>query len=384
MLYAKILRVWSIGVYGLLCLGIAVCPNEGRTQTESVKSAEVHSDGQVTFRLHAPEAQNVQVHWDSATESMKQGENGLWSVTVGPLQPDFYVYRFYVDGEGKTDPENSRVVINGRTSWSVLEVFGDQPLPQENRDVPHGTVHEQEMYSRILDDTRRFYVYTPPGYAALPDQKYPVLYLFHGGGQSEESWLQLGRANLILDNLIAASKVPPMLLVIPMVYGRRNPLIRPRTFDARAEVAHALEEFPGYMMDELRPFIAKHYRIDENRESQAIAGLSNGASHSRTIFMHHLDKFAYVGIWSGGGKQPSLDRDMEYLRANAGLLQRYPPKLVHVGRGKLETYNQEQMLTRIQSVFDVVFYAGVSGHDFRSWRSLLVDFATRLFRDEKK
>jgi len=184
-------------------------------------SAEVKTDRTVTFRLRAPEATDVKVGGDftQGAQAMTKGEDGVWSVTLGPLNPAIYSYTFRVNGVGVLDPVNPMIQLGERGSSSMFHVKGDAPAPYDWQNVPHGTVHENYYYSKSLDVARRMDVYTPPGYETGRGT-YPVLYLLHGSGDTEAGWTTIGRANLILDNLIAAGKAKPMIVVMPAGHTR--------------------------------------------------------------------------------------------------------------------------------------------------------------------
>lgn len=181
-----------------------------------VTSPEVMPDRRVTFRLHAPRAQAVPVsgEWGGGPREMTKGEEGVWSVTVGPLDPDLYGYSFSVDGFQTLDPANSRVKPMRSPRTSILEVPGSPPRLHEFQEVPHGVVRIHAYRSRSLDRTRGLVVYTPPEYDRNTRTRYPVLYLLHGPGDNEATWTVLGRAHLILDNLLAQGKARPMLIVM--------------------------------------------------------------------------------------------------------------------------------------------------------------------------
>ena len=191
----------------------------GRGGPPAINSCEVRADRTVTFRLRAPEATDVKIGGDfvQGTQAMQKAEDGVWSVTLGPLKPAIYSYTFRLNGVSVIDPVNPMLQIGERSASSMFEVPGETPSSWDMQAVPHGTVHENWYQSKSLNAWRRMDVYTPPGYET-GKATYPVLYLLHGSGDTEAGWVVIGRANLILDNLIAAGKAKPMIVVMP--YGR--------------------------------------------------------------------------------------------------------------------------------------------------------------------
>jgi enterochelin esterase family protein len=192
-----------------------------------IKYCEVAPDRTVTFRLRAPDATDVKVFGDfvQGAPDMKKGEDGVWSVTVGPIAPAIYTYNFRVNGVKVLDPLNPAIKLGEGGSESIFEVHGEQPAPYDMQAVPHGTVHENWYLSKTLDVWRRIDVYTPPGYETSKNT-YPVMYLLHGSGDTENGWVKIGRANFIFDNLIAAGKAKPMIVVMPYRLRRSRPIRR--------------------------------------------------------------------------------------------------------------------------------------------------------------
>ena len=265
-------------------------------QAAEVKSPEIHPDGRVTFRLHAPKAKCVAVGGDFSKGKplpMKRGTDGVWSRTAGPFAPDLYVYGFKVDAAGPMpDPANPAQFKRRGMTLSFLDVPGKKPRFFDARKVPHGQMHRHQYRSAILKQQRNLVVYTPPGYRD-GDKKFPVLYLLQGGGDTEEAWVQAGRIQPILENLFAENKARPMIVVMPDARGKSpfvgkgNALDRTKNFD----------EFESSMLRETLPFIQKNYRSNNRR---AIAGFSVGAALARRIGLRHLDQFQWVALMCGG------------------------------------------------------------------------------------
>ena len=269
-------------------------------------SPEVQPDGHVTFRLHAPNAAKVEVSVEGQGPGtpMQKDEQGIWSATVGPLQPDIYGYSLTADGVGLIDPSNQLMKPNLLNTQSAVHVPGppSASLPWEVADVPHGQIHHHFYRSKIVGDDRDFYVYTPPGYNAAAKQDYPVLYLLHGFSDSANGWSAVGQANVILDNLIAQGKAKPMIVVMPLGYGDMEVITRGWGSWSDKQLAwRNLSRFTDVLLGEVVPQIEGSYKVKKDRESRAVAGLSMGGAESLLTGLNHLDKFAWVGAFSSGG-----------------------------------------------------------------------------------
>lgn len=264
----------------------------------AVPSPEVSPDGRVTLRLAAPNAKLVFV-WGFANPlavrqslPMQKDDQGVWSVTTGVLAPNIYVYSFIVDGVRVNDLANpdihtafgnageSQVLVPGPNTWT--------PHP----DVPRGALTRHFYHSDVAGDDREFWVYTPAGYDPLRKQPYPVLYLLGGLGDRADSWIAAGPANTILDNLIAEGKAVPMLVVMPLGYGNSG---GPR----EARRPDMLPAFSQTLLDEVMPRVEKLYNVTRDPDQRAIAGLSMGGAESIYVGLSHLDKFAWIGSFSG-------------------------------------------------------------------------------------
>jgi enterochelin esterase family protein len=282
-----------------------------------IVSPEVQSDGHVTFRFRSPNAAKVELSVEGKAENtpMQKDEQGVWSVIVGPLEPDFYGYAFVQDGVSLIDPSNSLMKPNLLDQESEVHVPGPSSLPWELNNVPHGEIHHHFFHSTIADDDRDFYVYTPPNYDPRGKTEYPVLYLLHGYSDDASGWTAVGRANVILDNLIAQGKAKPMIIVMPLGYGDME-VIRLGSFNrSKDAMRRNLSRFTDILLGEVVPQVEASYRVKKDRESRAIAGLSMGGAESLLTGLNHLDQFAWVGAFSSGGLDlrdfstefPSLD-----------------------------------------------------------------------------
>ena len=282
--------------------GQAPAPPQTPPQGPPVKMGpEVHSDGTVTFRYRAPNAKEVFLSREGAAKlAMEPGEKGVWSVTTGVLEPDYYGYTFTVDGVATVDAANPLMKPNLLSLSSMVHVPGPAAtFPWEMADVPHGEVQRHFYHSSVIGDNRDFYVYTPPGYDPAAKKLYPVLYLLHGFSDDASGWTAVGRANIILDNLIAQGKAKPMLIVMTLGYGvpeivtggLRDPSMRDKNY----------ERYRDALFTEVIPKVEASYRVDKNRKARAIAGLSMGGAESLYVGLNAIDKFAYVGAFSAGG-----------------------------------------------------------------------------------
>ena len=269
----------------------------------SVKSPEVQSDGRVTFRFRAPNAQKVEVSIEGQREHvpMQKDGQGVWSVTVGPLPPDIYGYSIVSDGVDLIDPSNQMMKPNLLSTDSAVHI-PDPSLSWEISDVPHGEIHHHFYHSKVNGLDSDFYVYTPPAYDPSANVQYPVFYLLHGFSDAANGWSEVGRANYILDNLIAQGKAKPMIVVMPLGYGDFEVIRRGwNSWDDKDLALRNLSKFTDLLLTEVMPQVEKSYRTKNDRESRAIAGLSMGGAESLRTGLNHLDQFAWIGAFSSGG-----------------------------------------------------------------------------------
>ncbi len=259
-----------------------------------LESPIIHPDRTITFQIRAREAQKVELSGQflKANAPMQRDETGLWSVTLGPVEPNLYPYSFVVDGVAVADPANLDLFPNERFKASLVDIPGDTPALHAVRDVPHGDLTYSFYGSKKLKSTRPYVVYTPPGYHA-GTAKYPVFYLVSGTTDTEETWFRAGRVNVILDNLIAEGKAVPMIVVMPygnMMMGMPNP--------ATPEVAPAYQAFCDELLAEIMPRIESTYRVLTGPEHRAIAGFSRGGGQSLFTALSHPDKFGWLASYS--------------------------------------------------------------------------------------
>jgi len=273
--------------------GPAAGPAAGRGGNAPIVSPEVAADGKVTFRLRAPNAKDVHVAVGRQNLPMTKNDQGVWTATSDAMTPDYYTYSFNEDGVTMNDPSNREMQTSYGSASSMLVVPGPQAwFPQPG--VSRGAIARFTFHSTVANDDRDFFVYTPANYDAHRAQAYPVLYLLHGLGDDAARWVNSGGANNILDNLIAQGKALPMVMVTTLGYGMA---------DGPAGVTgHNGETITNYtkvLLDEVMPRVEKGYNVSTNREQRAIAGLSMGGAETMYAGLNHLDKFAWMGSFSG-------------------------------------------------------------------------------------
>jgi enterochelin esterase-like enzyme len=274
----------------------------------AVRSPEVHPDRTVTFRLRAPQAALVELTGEvlrgKRSEPMTKGSDGVWSVTIGPLPPEIWIYNFRIQGVDLPDPSNINLMPRAAGTAAVsslVEVPGDRPMFYDPRPVPHGEVRMVLYESKTMDVDRYVWVYTPPGYDKS-SAKYPVYYLLHGNGETQSGWVMNGRANIILDNLIADGKAQPMIVVMPHGHPVQSASVGPYQ-----EVPPVAEQglrnyklFTNDLLEQIIPTVEKNYRVYTDADHRAIGGLSMGAMQSVAIGLSHPQMFHYVLAYSGG------------------------------------------------------------------------------------
>ena len=368
----------------------AAPPPRGRgPQGPQVISPEVSADRRVTFRILAPKAQAVRlsggdIPGNGRGAEMTKDTNDVWQVTLGPIGPGAYRYNYNVDGVPVIDPRNPATSESNNNVWSLVNVPGADFM--DTREVPHGAVSAVTYYSTALKRFRRMHVYTPPGYESGKG-KFPVFYLLHGAGDCDESWSSVGRAGFILDNLIAEDKAKPMVVVMPA--GHTGPF---RTGGPRP----AVDEFSQDLLNDIMRLVEKNYRVYTNRRNRAIAGLSMGGGQTLTIGIPHLDKFAYLGVFSAGvfgitgGERggatnapagPAFEEQHRASLDDAKLKKGL--KLFWFATGKedflVETSRATVAMFKKHG-FDVVYKETEGAHTWINWREYLHEFAPQLFQ----
>ncbi len=384
----------AISALSLLAL-LAASPTPVRAQGGQppvlFASTEISAERKLTFRVFAPKATEVRLNGGDIpgmtreNSVMTKNEQGIWEVTVGPVPGGAYRYTFNVDGVLVLDPKNSATSESNGNSWSLLVVPGADLM--DTKSVPHGAVAAVTYQSSALGKARRMHVYTPPGYEKSTAD-YPVFYLLHGSGDSDDAWSSVGRAGFILDNLIATGKAKPMIVVMPAGHTRLP------SQQAGGPPRPTVDEFVEDFNKDLRPYIEKTYRVKNDRASRAIAGLSMGGGQTLNIAVPNLKDYGYIGVYSAGlfgivprNGQPARTGPFPWEEQNKAILDdaglKKDLKLFWMGIGKddflLTTHNASVELLKKHG-FNVVDHQTAGGHTWLVWRDYLIEFAPKLFQ----
>lgn len=372
----------------LFCLTIAALQGAAQpprgTRGPQVVSPEVKSDRTVVFRLLAPKAQAVTLAAGdipgarSQSRALKKGENDVWEVSIGPIPPGTYRYVFNVDGVEVVDPRNPMISESNTRVWSVVHVPGAAFM--DPADVPHGSVSRVYYHSKSLGRLRRMHVYTPPGYETSTE-KYPVFYLLHGAGDCDDSWTSVGRANFILDNLIAAGQARPMIVVMPA--GHTGPFSFGAPPPSGSSNPFANARFEDDLINDVIPYIESHYRVLPGGANRAIAGLSMGGAQTLNTAFRRPRDFAYVGVYSSAilfGRPDEWEtQHKEGLESDA----KKNWKLFWFATGKedfLLNRTRDSVELFKKHGFHPVYKETEGGHTWIVWRQYLHEFAPQLFR----
>lgn len=378
----------------LSVIGAGVAAAQPPAPQPQITSPEVHEDRRVTLRIHAPKATEVTLRGDwmegPGTVALTKGDSGAWAATVGPLPADFYSYSLYVDGVRTLDPRNASIKQGVTSVENMMFVPGPEAAYQSLAPVPHGEIRQVWYPSSTLGGERRMHVYTPPGYDD-GTTRYPVFYLLHGGGDDDSGWSTIGRAGFILDNLIAAGKARPMIVVMP-----NGSLPRPTNLPATtpgqppppeviAAMASLQDRFVSELTSQVIPAVEKRFRVLTDPASRAIAGLSMGGGQTQRVIGTHPDKFAYVAVWSAGVNPATLP---DFETRNASFL-----KGAATVNGSVKVYNitvgdKDFALPGSKALSGVLEKHGIKhnltitggGHTWLNWRPYLRDYAQQLFK----
>jgi Enterochelin esterase and related enzymes len=348
-----------------------------------LNSPEVHDDRRVTFRVKAPDAQTVELNgavlvavgrdWGQ-TLPFTKGEDGVWTLTIGPLRPDMYAYLIRIDGVQVADPNNTQAAFTGMPPYSQLIVHGDGPAYYDARNVPHGAITRHIYHSDVTEGERDLYVYTPPGYDR--SKTYPVLYLVGGSGELPHNWIYDGRVNFIMDNLLAEKKAEPMVVVIPnnQVVHRNHPKHVELTF----------EKFEAELRQHIIPLVEREYSVRRDPKGRALSGLSMGGRHTMFVGFNSLDLFANFGVLSAGDNDteksfgtflntPDVNDKIDYLFVGLGSVEAQ-------GRFGERSENLRQALEK-HGIEHEYYAGGYGAHDWATWRHLLHErFLPNLWR----
>jgi enterochelin esterase-like enzyme len=382
----------------------------GGPQGPQVVSPQVNADRTVTVRVLSPKATGITVTGEilngSQPKPMTKGEDGIWTATLGPLPPDVYTYAYDIDGVNTTDPRNPWVkLVSGTGLASQVEVPGDGPQYYDSKPVPHGLVQIMTYESKATGATRQAYVYTPPDYNRATT-KYPVFYLLHGGGDLDPGWVMTGRANIIMDNVIAERKAVPMIVVMPLARGGgslglgpagMSPGIaaagnvvpgarggRPGGGSAPPPGPAVMQPFAQDFVGDLLPAVEKTFRVSTRPEDRGIGGLSAGAAATINTAFSRPDLFRYVVIMSGGGGQNIEAAYPKFFGNSAAAAKQM--KLIWLAAG-----DGDFALNGTKALDEALTEAGIKHsfkitegrHEWRLWRPHLYEFAQLLFKDGK-
>jgi len=354
----------------------------------------IDSTGRVQIRIKAPDANKVKLNfWSGPKVDMEKQADGFWTITTTPLVPGLHYYVINVDGVDASDP-GSRAFFGGSRYVSAVEIPEPGSTYYSIQSVPQGQVRDVWYDSKVTGSWRHAMVYLPPDYETNSKKRYPVLYLQHGGGEDETGWIRQGRANFILDNLIAAGEAKPMIIVMAYGYARRAGLPPPNPTPGSPQAAQAFEEMAQTFEDDvtqaLIPFVDKTFRTLADRDNRGMAGLSMGGFQTFRITTKHLDLFSHIGGFRGIGgmlddRKWDLKTDFNGIFADPAAFK----KKVHLLYFGVGTAEPERFGTRIRSLHTTLTEAGVdhvyyespgTDHEWQTWRRNLKDFASRAFK----
>ncbi len=381
--------VWLAATLLALVVGAPASPAQERP---GFRSPEISTDHRVTYRITAPNATQVLLNGPpgpapptGSTAStgnpgnwlmpMQKGADGIWSLTVGPLAPDIYRYNFVIDGVRALDLTNPYISSGGSQPWSHYEVPGDPPPIHSRRNVPHGSVQLRAYDVSGMNKVHTLQIYTPPEYDRFPNRKFPVLYMFDGGGDAEDGWVRLGRVPEIEENLLAEHKAVPMIVVMAFSDD-----------DGDATRPEAIQHFTNEFFNDIVPLVEKTYRVKTDREHRAIGGRANGATQAVTLALRNMDKFAWLVSFSAGAPISSPTFDMHkfmpgFLEDVAGVNRKMRLLFFSVGDKDTRYPSQvklDQVLT--QAGVHHEFHVTPGQHEWKTGRTMLALAMPKLFQ----
>ena len=355
-------------------------PTPAATNVAGAEFPKILPDLSVQFRISAPDAKKVQIDLGKLYD-MTKDDQGVWSVTTAPQVPGFHYYSLVIDGIKVADPASETFYGMGRMA-SAIEIPEKGADFYEIKDVPHGTISSKYYFSKVTNSWRHLFVYTPPGYEANPNVKYPVVYIQHGGGEDERGWAQQGKTDIILDNLIAESKTKPMIVVI----ANGNVSAGGGGYSSAA-----MASFKTEVTENIVSFIDKNFRTLANAKNRAICGLSMGGGQSFYVGLQSLDVFGSVGIFSsgifGGIRNPSgstfdAEKEIPGLLSKSGEFNK-KLDLFYISCGEQDMrieHTKKAVETMKKSGLEVEFNSFPGDHEWQVWRKSLHDFASRVFK----
>ena len=382
-------------IFTLIILLVSIVKLVDAQRTPSgFESPEILPDNSIIFRIKAPDAKEVLVAgtWlqDAPRSIELTKKDSVWETKIGPIRSDAYEYEYVVDGVPALDPNTKLVTRDGAWIQNLLIVPGEESSVYEANNVPHGSVHAIWYDSPTLNANRKMHIYLPPGYEKS-NEKYPVLYLLHGGGGDEECWLSRGRANFILDNLIAEGKAKPMIVVITNGNPDNTaaPLSRPTTASENTGIGSmASKSFEISLIKDVIPFVESNYRVISDSNYRAITGFSMGGYQTQNITNTNPEKFKYIGVMSMGlfssaNRENSTDYDRQVHIKQLKALIEAKPKLYWIAIGKNDFLYDSTI--KLRALYDEVglsyIYRENEGvHDWNCWRMYLKELAPMLFK----
>jgi enterochelin esterase family protein len=373
------------------------------TNVQNAQYPRVTSDLRAIFRINAPDAQKVQINLGKDYNMVKD-DKGFWTVTTDSLAPGFHYYSLIIDGVSLCDPASE-------TFFGANRMFSAIEIPSEGEDfylvknVPHGDIRTKSYYSKTTGEWRKIYIYCPPGYDNDLNKKYPVLYIQHGGGEDQRGWANQGMADNILDNLIAEGKAKPMIVVMETSAARKPgepaPQPRPpappagapgapgaqgaRPAAGRPPMNFNFNTFQEVMLNDLIPFIDGNFRTLSNNENRSMAGLSMGGMVTTSVTFSNLDKFSYIGLFSGG---PRITANDDLKTVYNGVFAdpanfNKKVKLFFISNGSVEGNSAKDATEMLKKagINNVVYYQSPgTAHEWLTWRRALYQFAPLLFK----
>ena len=366
------ITIVSFGLVLMAATGIA-------QQPARIVSPEVAADRRVTFRLAAPQAREIVLSGEfmPGSKPFEKDANGLWTLTIGPLEPEIYHYNVTIDGVRTIDPNNPDVKTGSTPSTisSILEVRGNQPAFYDAQTADHGEVRSLRYTSQSLSTERRLTVYLPPEYDRDPQARYPVLYLLHGANADETAWHRLGRVNLILDNLRPSGRAKPFIVVMPFGYG-----VPP---NLPAQPGENTAKFGRDLIDDVIPLIESRFRTIADRDHRALVGLSMGGGEALTIGLNHLELFSHVGGFSAAvGSAAAFPKTYASLIAD-GKTSNQKLRLLWVGCGKEDgIFDASKSFSEFLTQHHIrhTFHESSGAHTWMVWRRYLNEIAPLLFQ----
>ena len=344
------------------------------TNIRSAKYPQVLPDHRVMFRVKAPEARQVQIDL-GRKYNMNKDTGGYWIVTTDSIGEGFHYYSLLIDGVAVADPASESFYGMGRMASGIEIPFTGGDYYAE-KDVPHGTIRIQRYYSGVTRSWRQMYIYTPPGYDAQTDMKYPVLYILHGGGEDQRGWATQGKTDLILDNLLAEGKARPMLVVMPDA-----------NFNVPAFNENGLKIFESELKQSIIPFVERNFRVRADAGNRALAGLSMGGIHTLYTGVRNADLFAYLGVFSSGWIMPMqqalADSQYVYIQKNAASINDHLKSFwIAMGGPEDIAYKNCQIMMGKLTELGIrhTYYEYPGGHTWPVWRNNLYHFAQILFQ----